>query len=193
MSLPMRVLLPLFYCFLLACGGTRDGPTDSGLPDGDLDVDGGGGDDRDEPTFLAVTFNTGLHPTVGEQGFTQEMEQYLDDYYGHGLCWGPALEQARAFLQDLSPDIVTFQEIFDVEACADIPAEARADFVGEGLGFHFINPRILSYADLFCIDNLVSDSLVGECWVPGVSPEHAEISPEGYFDHRPTVCEIPLP
>ena len=53
----------------------------------------------------------------------------FDTYYGHGLAWGPAIEEARAFLEEVRPDVVAFQEIFDVEECASIPPEAREGFV----------------------------------------------------------------
>ncbi len=57
-------------------------------------------------TFVAVTFNTGIHPRAGDQGITSEQIQYLDEYYGNGLAWGPAIQEAREFLQQVSPDIV---------------------------------------------------------------------------------------
>ncbi|NOZ86708.1 MAG: hypothetical protein GXP49_10635 [Deltaproteobacteria bacterium] len=288
--------------------------------------------------FTAVTFNTGIHPKVGRDGFTSDQDKYLGDYYGHGLCWGPAIDEAKAFLQDVSPDVVVFQELFDVEECASIPDEAKkgfvcegwspgspavtetilgpgyivacnwnkhdkcvgikksfarlkgcnndycpdglfgskiqdcgggarvgrgvlevstgsiltlvnvhgssgvkssdmdcrtkqveqvfqdlgdgrpaangainlimgdfntdprsatalaldpsarrwADFVGNGKDFHFINEYVKSYSNTFCIDNMISNVLEGDCWVPGVTGNHPDISPEGYFDHHPS-------
>ena len=82
-------------------------------------------------TFVAVTFNTGIHPTVGSNGFTSQMNQYLDEYYGHGLVWPPAIDEARAFFDGLQPDVVAMQEFFNLENCADIPVEAREGFVCE--------------------------------------------------------------
>jgi hypothetical protein len=317
-----------------------DGPVADG---GDaVDLDGG---DQGPPTFVAVTFNTGIHPTVGVAGFTFQQSQDLDTYYGHGLCWGPAIDQARAFFDNVQPDIVTFQEIFDTNECEDIPTEARegfvcenwtpcsatveelilgpgyqvacnwqksdkcaavkkefgtfsgcsddycldglygstinncgqgarigrgiidlsgsgtitivnvhgssgvsgddmecrekqveqvfidlgdgdpavngdhnlvlgdfntdprspsalvldssarrwADFVGSDKPFDFINEYVKTYENLFCIDNVVSDVLTGTCWYPGFTEGHPTISPEGFFDHTPTVCTIELP
>jgi len=269
----------------------------------------------------------------------------MDTYYGHGLCWGPAIDQARAFFDSVQPDVVTFQEIFDIEECASIPPEAQAgfvcenwtpgsatveelilgpgyqvacnwlksdkcaavkkefgtfsgcstdycldglygstindcgqgarigrgiielsgggtitivnvhgssgvtsddmgcrekqveqvfidlgdgdpavngqrnlvlgdfntdprspsallldssarrwaDFVGSDKSFDFINEYVKTYENLFCIDNLVSDELTGTCWYPGYSEGHPTVSPEGFFDHTPTVCSIAWP
>jgi len=322
---------------------------------GDLDDAGGvltdaGGnpidasEDAGLEVFVAVTFNTGIHPTVGSDGFTLQQREYLDTYYGHGLAWGPAIDQARTFLERVQPDLVAFQEYFDVEECADIPVEARQgfvcedwtpesptvaqrilgpgyqlacnvgmpdkcaavktafgtfpscaeetcrdglygsvisgcgrgarigrgliqlvqggtltvvnvhgssgysdeeidcrvlqveqvfvdlgdgapaasgqrnlilgdfntdprsvtailadasarrwnDFVGSDLPFDFINAHVTTYQDLFCIDNMVSDLLTGSCFFPGYTEGYPAVSPEGYFDHVPTVCSIAL-
>jgi hypothetical protein len=97
-------------------------PGDSGAEDGDCDG---------PLAFVAVTFNTGIHPTVGSNGFTVQMNQHLDTYYGHGLVWGPAIDEARAFFDSVQPDVVALQEFFDLEECADIPPEAREGFVCE--------------------------------------------------------------
>ena len=325
---------------------------DQGEPDGGDPIEPDGGDpiepdggDGGPLTFTAVTFNTGIHPTVGQNGWTLQMNQDLDTYYGHGLCWGPAIDQARAFLDTVQPDIIVFQEIFDIEQCADIPLEAQAgfvcenwvpgsptveelilgpgyqvacnfeksdkcaavktsfgtfngcaqdicydgldgyrvpdcgsgsrigrglielsgggtitlvnvhgssglsgddmdcrvkqvdqvfvdlgdgepganglrnlvlgdfntdprsataiifdesarrwtDFVGADKAFDYLNDRVLTYSGIYCIDNVVSDVLTGTCWYPGFTDGHPEVSPEGLFDHVPTVCEIALP
>ncbi len=337
---------------------TKDAGTDAGdVPADEMDAgsdpDGADGDDETPDaggdsgpsSFLAVTFNTGIHPKVGSDGFTSEQKQYLDQYYGNGLSWGPAIDEARAFLASVQPDVVVFQEIFDVDECADIPTEARQgfvcedwspgsptvpqlilgsdyqiacnwhkhdkcaavkrqfatflgcsddycpdglfgstiddcgngarigrgildlvngqnitlvnvhgssgissddkncrvkqveqvfidlgdgapaangdrnlvlgdfntdprsaaavaidasarrwkDFVGPDQSFYFINEYVKTYKNLFCIDNMVSDELSGTCWYPGYTDGHPALSPEGYFDHTPTVCIIELP
>ena len=303
-----------------------------------------GSDDRGA-MFVAVTFNTGIHPSIGSNGFTAQQSSYLDTYYGHGLAWGPAIAQAAAFFQRVQPDVVAFQEIFDVEQCASIPVEARQGFVcetwsaggptvaelilgpgfqlacnyhnsdkclavrtsfgaiegctgsvchdglagsavvgcgagsrvGRGVvqlasgdeltvvGFHgssgatdddiacrvaqvdqvfidlgdgtaaangarnlvlgdfntdprspsalladssarrwnnfvgvskpftFLNEHLATYHDVFCIDNVVSDALAATCWYPGFDDGGAPVSPEGYFDHTPTVCNVAAP
>jgi hypothetical protein len=317
---------------------------------GDSEADAGGdaadsGGDDGPLAFVAVTFNTGIHPSVGSNGFTTQMNEYLDTYYGHGLCWGPAIDEARAFFDGVQPDVVAFQEIFDVEECADIPSEARQgficenwapgsptvaelilgpgyqvacnwekhdkcaavkrqfgtfdgctsdtcldglfgstidgcgqgarigrgvieiggggtvtlvnvhgssgvagddmdcrvkqieqifldlgdgapavnglrnlvlgdfntdprstaavladasarrwnDFVGSDQPCDFINEHVATYHNIFCIDNMVSDELSGDCWYPGHTDGHPPVSPEDYFDHTPTVCSITLP
>ena len=75
----------------------------------------------------------------------------------------------------------------------DGSARRWTDFVGDGKGFRFVNEYVKTYKNLFCIDNVVSDELTGSCWYPGFTPGHPAVSPEGYFDHAPTVCTIPLP
>jgi len=118
--------------------GGGDG-LDAGLDGADTVADGAdagadgadaGGDDS-PGSFVAVTFNTGIHPTVGTNGFTAQQNEYLDTYYGHGLCWGPAIDEARAFFDSVQPDVVCFQELFDIEECESIPPEAREGFVCE--------------------------------------------------------------
>jgi len=111
-------------------GDSGADPDDGGAGDGDGGPADAGGDDG-PLAFVAVTFNTGIHPTVGSNGFTVQMNEYLDTYYGHGLVWGPAIDEARAFFASVQPDVVALQEFFDIEECADIPPEAREGFVCE--------------------------------------------------------------
>ncbi len=97
------------------------------------------GDDDDSAgatPFLAVTFNTGTTPGMGhdqgpDDGYTQEHADRSDRWYGDGLAWVPAVEAATAWFADLQPDVVVFQEIFHPDDCADVPDDARADFVCE--------------------------------------------------------------
>jgi len=102
-----------------------------------------GGDDDDDSAltfqsqaFTAVTFNTGTSEGMGhdaepDDGYTGEHAEYSDQYYGDGLAWVPAVEATTAFLADVAPDVIAFQEIFHSPECADIPEEAQADFVCE--------------------------------------------------------------
>jgi hypothetical protein len=99
--------------------GATDGATDGGAADGPR-------------TFVAVTFNTGIHPPVGPSGLTEQQSQYLNEYYSNGLAWGPPIAEARTFFDTVQPDVVTFQELFYREGCAAIPEEARQGFVCEG-------------------------------------------------------------
>jgi len=87
-------------------------------------------------TFTAVTFNTGTSGTVDPSappgGYGPEQAEYTDQWYGNGLSWVPSIDAARAWLAATDPDVVAFQEIFDPNECAGIPAEAQAGFVCEG-------------------------------------------------------------
>lgn len=78
----------------------------------------------------------------------------------------------------------------------DDSAARWADFVGDGLPFHFISesgedaPR--SYLGLSDIDHVMSDALAGDCWYAGLSDGHPAVIDAVYFDHRPVVCSIYL-
>ncbi len=82
--------------------------------------------ESDAPPVVAVTFNSGTTESMGHS-----LGEISDAWYGDGLAWLPAVEATRAFLEDTRPDLVGFQEIFDPEACADIPPEHHDDFVCE--------------------------------------------------------------
>lgn len=112
----MRGSLVLAAVLLLACGGQDPPP---------------------ELTFVAVTFNTGTtaglpHDDLPDDGYTSAEAAISDMWYGDGLAWPPAIEAARAFLAEVSPDVVAFQEIFHAGDCAAIPAENHAGFFCAG-------------------------------------------------------------
>lgn len=93
----------------------------------------------DEPaavSFIAVTFNTGTTEAMGEEdppvgGYSEQHAAYSDEHYGDGLAWVPAVEATRDFFARIDADVVVFQEIFYSPECAEIPEEAREDFVCE--------------------------------------------------------------
>jgi endonuclease/exonuclease/phosphatase family metal-dependent hydrolase len=70
------------------------------------------------------------------------------------------------------------------------------DFVGDAKPFHFISAVGESvtptYAGLFNIDHVVSDTLDGTCWSAGVKGK-PPVTDIVYFDHKPVVCTIALP
>lgn len=87
----------------------------------------------DNSPFSVVSWNVG---TVGgpgtdpaEYGFGKDQRTWSDSLYGNGLAFLPAIEDVRRWLWPQKPDIVALQEVFDPEACADIPHEARVGFV----------------------------------------------------------------
>lgn len=113
-------------------GGSGEGPPgdtgDSTAAPGDTGDSTGApsdtGDTGDTPlSFLAVTFNTGGHAD-GEA-------DTADEWYGNGLSWIPAVEQTTAFLAELQPDVIVFQELFHSPDCQDIPPEFHAGYVCE--------------------------------------------------------------
>lgn len=91
---------------------------------------------RPPGTIRVIQFNTGTTAGVvaGREptaGYGEPEAALSDAYYGDGLAWQRAIDDTRAFLAAMDPDVVVFQEIFDAEACPDVPADARAGFVCE--------------------------------------------------------------
>ncbi len=87
-------------------------------------------------SLTAVTFNTGTSEGMGhdnepDDGYTGEHALTSDTWYGDGLAWVDAVEATTAFFAGLDADVVGFQEIFWSSECADIPEDAREDFVCE--------------------------------------------------------------
>lgn len=80
---------------------------------------------------------------------------------------------------------------------ADTSATRWADFVGDGLPFHFISEcgaRVdPTYLGFINIDHVISDVATGSCWAAGVTGGHPDVIDAMYFDHRPIVCTIQLP
>ncbi len=110
--------MPMFSLALLACTGPSDDTGDPGL------------------AVRAVTFNTGTSEGMGhddppDDGYTEAHAATSDTWYGDGLAWLPAVEATRAWLAEVQPDVIGFQEIFHAPECADIPAEHHPDFVCE--------------------------------------------------------------
>lgn len=68
------------------------------------------------------------------------------------------------------------------------------DFVGDDKSFQFVSdvgPQATpSYANLFNIDHVMSDSFDGECWIAGVTEGRDPVLEAIYFDHKPVVCEL---
>ena len=91
----------------------------------------------DEPApVVVVTFNTGTTESMGhdappDDGYTSAHAAISDEWYGDGLAWLPAVHAARAWLEQVQPDVVAFQEIFWSQECVGLPVEAKHDFVCE--------------------------------------------------------------
>jgi hypothetical protein len=87
-------------------------------------------------TIRAVTFNTGTSgmydPAAGPDGFGKPQAELVDEWYGNGLAWVPAIDRARDWLAATKPDIIGFQEIFHPGECAEIPEDAWTGFVCDG-------------------------------------------------------------
>jgi hypothetical protein len=79
----------------------------------------------------------------------------------------------------------------------DESAQRINDFAGPGQPFHFVSavgedvPP--TYSGLFNIDHVISDALVGDCWIAGLTPEHPPVSNVTFFDHKPVVCDLRAP
>lgn len=95
------------------------------------------GQGRAAPLALrAVTFNTGTtgglpHDAAPDDGYTSAEAAVSDQWYGDGLAWSAAIEDARLFLAEVDADVVAFQEIFHSGDCGGIPEEFRRGWVCE--------------------------------------------------------------
>ncbi len=77
---------------------------------------------------------------------------------------------------------------------SDASAARVLDFAGENKPFDFITDigedAPATYATLFNIDHVLSDSFTGTCWAAGVTEGHPDIIDAIYFDHKPVVCTL---
>lgn len=78
-----------------------------------------------------VTFNTGMHDLDKDDDFSGSKAKTIEDHYGSGLAWDPAITDAAAWLKTVDADIIGFQELFDPEECPNIPADKKAGLVCE--------------------------------------------------------------
>ena len=81
--------------------------------------------------IVVVTFNTGMHDIDSNDAYSKSKAKTVEDYYGAGLAWDPAIADTAAWLKTVDADIVGLQEIFDPEECPNIPAEKRTGLVCE--------------------------------------------------------------
>ena len=80
--------------------------------------------------FVVMTFNTGTTPGLQHDaepadGYSSAEAKLSDRWYGNGLSWRPAMMAVRKMVQEVDPDIVAFQEIFDCQECARDPRSTR--------------------------------------------------------------------
>ena len=92
--------------------------------------------EANENCFVVMTFNVGTtlglrHDEGPSDGYTSDEAKISDRWYGNGLSWRRAITAVRETIEDVDPDIVAFQEIFDCLECKQIPVEKRKGFVCE--------------------------------------------------------------
>jgi len=127
---------PALVAWIVGCGA-GDRPAWNDVPaDGGADV---ASEVAEAPLALvAVTFNTGTSGEViagraiPEGGYGPAQAAISDAWYGNGLAWPPLVDDTAAFLAEVDPDLVVFQEIFWSGACPEIPDDNRTGFVCEG-------------------------------------------------------------
>lgn len=87
-------------------------------PDGAVDSDPR---DTAPDAFTVVTWNTGTATPGDDDGpYTPALAAIVDDAYGHAMAWTPAEQAATAWLADVKPDVVAFQEIVWDGLCAEV-------------------------------------------------------------------------
>jgi len=74
----------------------------------------------------------------------------------------------------------------------DESAQRWLDHTGEGVDFVTeLGPEATaSYSGVASIDHVLSDALVGECFVGGVTASRPTLAHAEFFDHRPVVCAL---
>lgn len=132
-----------FACCLAACSGGSSTPLADAVGDAP-GIETTKGDMLDVPTpsnppdLRVVTFNTGtsLKPSDSSpnRGYGGEQWGICDEWYGNGLSWLAIMDDTRAWLAGVDPDIIVFQEVFDPNECVDIPQEYWPGFVCEDWG-----------------------------------------------------------
>lgn len=144
-------------------------------------------DDGSRVTVVNVHGTSGLTQPDQDCRFLQFRQVFVD--LGDGSGEPAANGEHNIILGDLNTDPGRTAD-FDESA-----AEWNAH-VGDGLRFHFVSEvgpdAEPTYATLFNIDHVVSDSFSGSCVTPGVSQGHAPVSDVTYFDHKPIVCRVDL-
>lgn len=115
----MKRLHPIVVLALVAACATGEEP--------------GGAQDEAPRPFVALTFNTGSGASVLDDSadFGPTQSDQGDEHYGNGLAWDDAITRTAAFLADLEPDLIGFQEIFHAPECDEVPTEAHAGFICE--------------------------------------------------------------
>lgn len=139
----------------------------------------------------------------GSSGITDEdancrLAQVNQVFVDLGLGDGePAASGARNIvLGDLNVDPVRWAT-FDVSAARWLDFVENPDDPYSAGRFVFISPAgeeaLPSYATLYNIDHVMSDSASGSCFVPGVDEGHPPVMDgDLHFDHHPVVCDIAL-
>jgi len=120
----MNRLLLVLVLLTSACGD--DVPAASStdaFADVEADADTTVADATAPLALTVVTFNT------GGGAYTEEHADALDDWYGNGLSFPDLIDETRAFLTEVDPDVVVFQEIFYSGECPDIPEAFHDGFV----------------------------------------------------------------
>jgi len=128
----------------------------------------------------------------GTSGFTDEdtacrVEQFKQIFEDRGDGMPAAYGARNLVLGDLNTDPLQFVD-------EDASAAYWAEQVGDDKAFHFISCNDAAcpgtYAGLFRIDHVASDSLEGRCVVPGATPGTSPVFDAIYWDHRPVVCDV---
>jgi hypothetical protein len=137
-------------------------------------------------TIVSVHGTSGLSDEESDCRVKQVEQVFVD--VGDGA---PGANGAvNVVLGDLNTDPGRF-------APGEASAERWNDFVGPGLPFGYLTEVGLDarpgYGGVFNIDHVISDGLVGDCWIAGVSPGRPGVATQAFFDHRPVVCLVTPP
>ena len=136
-------------------------------------------------TLINVHGSSGI--TRDDQGCREKQFMQVFEDFGDGA---PAANgEYNLVLGDFNTDPARMDS-------SDASARKVNEHTGDGKRFHFHTEVGMdapaTYAGIFNIDHVLSDSLSGACWHAGISYGHALVSEAKYFDHAPAVCELEM-
>lgn len=172
------------FCLEGMAGSTVDGcGKGARIGRGVIDLWDGGG----SLTLVNIHGSSGISAD-DQQCRVRQLEQvFVNQGLGDGQ---PAANGARNLVMgDFNTDPGRLVE-------ADPSAARLLDFAGDGKPFRFLTDvgpdATPTYAGLFNIDHVLSDTLTGTCWAAGVTDGHPPVTDIVYFDHHPVACTLVL-
>ncbi|MFT5686873.1 MAG: hypothetical protein ACI8RZ_007830 [Myxococcota bacterium] len=134
-------------------------------------------------TLVNVHASSGINTEDTACRVDQLRQIFVDRGDGVPAAWG----STNLVMGDINTDPFQMADL-------DPSAAEWNTHVGDGLGFEYISSDEPdgepTYSGLFRIDHVVSDTLTGDCTVPGETDGTDPVMEAVYWDHRPVVCNV---